>query len=172
VKIIITPKTKPSQYLYIGLLSLAGVLVLLIIIGTIIGLARSSNAKPLFRLGKPGAHLAQTPARTAASGDDIRVFSGLGRMRIPLSNSSTLILSIAFPYPAHDTAFTEELAAKIGDFRSLAAGYFSALPADKIVNLDEEAAKQEILARYNATLRLGRISTLYFSDMTVLDGNL
>jgi flagellar basal body-associated protein FliL len=165
VKIIITPKTKTSQYLYIGLLSLAGVLVLLLIIGTIIGVARSSGAKPLFRLGKTGA----PSARTAASDDDIRVFSGLGRLRIPLSNSSTLILSIAFPYPAHDTAFTEELAAKTGEFRSLATGYFSALGAGKIVNLDEEAAKQEILTRYNAVLRLGRISTLYFSDMMVID---
>jgi flagellar basal body-associated protein FliL len=156
-----------SQYLQMGLLSLAGVLVLLLIIGTIIGVARSSNAKPLFRLGKTGT----TSAKQAASDDDIRVFSGLGRLRIPLANSSTLILSIAFPYPAHDTAFTEELAAKIGELRSLATDYFSSLPADKIANLDEDAAKKEILARYNTALRLGRITTLYFSDMMVIDGN-
>ncbi|MDR0301150.1 MAG: hypothetical protein LBI04_02425 [Treponema sp.] len=162
------PKTKPSQFLYIGLLSLAGVLVLLLIIGTIFGVARSSGARPLFSLGKSGGASVQT----SAAADDIRVFSGLGRLRIPLSNSSTLILSIAFPYPAHDTAFTEELAAKIGEFRSLAAGYFSTLPADKIVNLDEETAKQEILTRYNAILRLGQISTIYFSDMMIIDGNL
>jgi flagellar protein FliL len=165
VNIFITPKSKPSQILYIGLLSLAGVLILLLIIGTIIGVARSSGSKPLFSLGKP----AGTKAKTAALDDDIRVFSGLGRLRIPLSNSSTLILSIAFPYPAHDTAFTEELAAKIGEFKSLAADYFSALPADKIADLDEEAAKQEILARYNAILRLGRIRTIFFSDMMVID---
>jgi len=165
VKILVMPKSKPSRIMYIGLLSLAGVLVLLLIIGTIIGVARSSVARPLLILGKSGG----TKAKTAAYDDDIRVFSGLGRLRIPLSNSSTLILSIAFPYPAHDTAFTEELAAKIGEFKSLAVGYFSALPADKIVNLDEDAAKQEILTRYNAILRLGRIRTIYFSDMMVID---
>ena len=168
MKEIITPKSKPSQLLYIGLLSLAGMLVLLLLIGTIIGVARSSGSQPLIRLGKHG----KTSAKNASNDEDIRVFSGLGRLRIPLSNSSTLVLSIAFPYPAHDAAFTEELAAKIGDFRSLASGYFSALPADQIANLDEEAAKREILTRYNAILRLGRIRTIYFSDMMVIDGSL
>jgi len=166
MKINIMPNSKPSQILYIGLLSLAGVLILLLLIGTIIGVARSSGSQPLISLGKHGG----TSAKNAANDEDIRVFSGLGRLRIPLSNSSTLVLSIAFPYPAHDAAFTEELAAKISDFRSLASGYFSALPADKIANLDEEAAKQEILARYNAILRLGRIRTIFFSDMMVIDG--
>jgi len=155
----------------VSLLSLAGVLILLLIAGTIAGLVRSSNSPPLLRLGKQGGGTT-TAKPTATNDDDIRIFSGLGRLRIPLSNSSTLILSIAFPYPANDAAFTEELAAKIGEFRSLAAGYFSALPADKIAALDEEAAKQEILARYNAVLRLGRIRTIYFSDMMVIDGNL
>jgi len=159
------PKSKSSRILYIGLLSLAGVLFILLIIGTIIGLVRSSGSKPLFRLGKS----TETQAETASPDDDIREFSGLGRLRIPLSNSSTLVLLITFPYPAHDTAFTEELAAKINEFRGLAADYFSALPADKIVHLDEDAAKKEILARYNAILRLGQIRTIYFSGMNVID---
>jgi flagellar basal body-associated protein FliL len=165
VKIDTTLKSKTSKILYIGLLSLAGALLLVLIIGTIIGLVRSSGSKPLFRLGKSP----EIPAETAAFGDDIREFSGLGRLRIPLSNSSTLVLLITFPYPAHDTAFTEELAAKISEFRSLAADYFSALPADKIANLDEDAAKKEILARYNAILRLGQIRAIYFSGMNVID---
>jgi len=159
------PKSKSSRILYIGLLSLTGVLLLFLIIGTIIGVARPSGSKPLFRLGKS----TETPMETASPDDDIREFSGLGRLRIPLSNSSTLVLLITFPYPAHDTAFTEELAAKTGEFRSLAADYFSALPADKIAHLDEDAAKKEILARYNAILRLGQIRAIYFSGMNVID---
>jgi len=164
----ITPKPKLSQILYTGLLSLAGILILLLIIGTIIGFVRSSNSKPLFRLGKS----TETQAKTTAPDEDIRVFSGLGRLRIPLSNSSILILLITFPYPANDTAFTEELAAKIGEFRNLAVDYFSALPAGKIAGLDEDAAKKEILARFNAILSLGQIRTIYFSDMNVIDGKL
>lgn len=168
MKLIITPKSEPARILYMGLLSLAGVLVLLLVIGTIIGVARSSNARPFFRLGKS----TETPEETAAPDEDIRVFSGLRRLRIPLSNSSILVLSISFPYPAHDAAFSEELAAKIGEFRDLAAEYFTALPADKTANLNEDAAKKEILARYNAILRLGKIRAIYFNDMMVIDGSL
>lgn len=166
MKIFIKPDSKPSRILYVGLLLIAGALVLLLLIGTIIGVARSSSSQPLIRFDKR----VKTPSKTAAPDDDIRVFSGLGRLRIPLSDSSILILSIAFPYPAHDTAFTEELAARINDFKSLAASYFSALPADKIANLDEEAAKQDILTRYNAILRLGQIRAIYFSDMNIIGG--
>jgi len=145
------------------LLSLAGALIFLLLTGTIFGLVRSRDAGPLLRFGNS--------ARTAqiAGNEDIRVFSGLGRLRIPLVNSSTLLLSIAFPYAANDIAFTEELAVKINDLRTIAAEYFSALPEEAIVQIDEETAKQEILRRYNNNLRLGRINALYFSDMMVID---
>jgi flagellar basal body-associated protein FliL len=139
------------------LLSIIGVLIVLLIVGTIIGLTRSRDTRPL--------NTEQTSAQTS----DTRVFSGLGRLRIPLSNSSILILSIAFPYSANDIAFSEELASKISELRGIAGDYFSALPADKIIQIDEEAAKQEILRRYNNSLRLGRITALYFSDMIIID---
>ena len=80
-----------------------------------------------------------------------------------------MILSIAFPYPAEDRAFSEELAVKIGDFRSIATEYFSSLPAERLLIIDEEAAKSEILRRYNSGLRLGSINALYFSDMIIID---
>ncbi|MCL2174857.1 MAG: hypothetical protein FWB73_02310 [Treponema sp.] len=145
------------------LLLVIGVLVTLVIIGTVYAFARAPNAKPLLTLGNSGAK------QPLSESDDVRVFSGLGRLRIPLSNSSTLILSIAFPYSANDTAFTEELAAKIGDFRSIAEGYFSDLPESYLYPIDDETAKQEILKRYNGILRLGKITALYFSDMILLD---
>jgi flagellar basal body-associated protein FliL len=137
-------------------------MIALIIAGTVFAFARSSNT-PVLRLGKP---IVQT---AIPFNDDVRVFNGIGRLRIPLSNSSTLILSIAFPYPADDHVFAEELAARIGDFRTIASDYFSSLPEEKLIYLDEDAAKAEILKRWNARLRLGRIETLYFSDLLVLD---
>lgn len=150
---------------YIVLLSLAGVLIVLFIMGTILGLIRPRDAEPLLRFGN--SPLIEQPAQ--AQTDDIRVFSGLGRLRIPLDNSTIMILSIAFPYNANDIAFTEELAAKIGEFRNIANDYFSSLTADKLINIDEEAAKTEILRNYNTILRLGRIEALYFSDMIIID---
>ena len=169
MKITVASSSKPWQIFYLVLLSLAGVLIGFLIIGTIYGLVRPPDAGPLFRLGKP-AQTAQA-LLPRAQNDDIRVFSGLGRLRIPLSNSSTMILSIAFPYNAADIAFTEELAAKIGEFRDMAIGYFSSLPADRLSTIDEEITKIEILKLYNASLRLGRIETLYFSDMNIIDAS-
>ena len=135
-----------------ALLSILAGMLGILTIGTIIGLARPADAEPIIRLGE------QTRGTQAAASveqsEDVRIFSGLGRLRIPLSNSSTMLLSIAFPYPANDAAFSEELAARIGDFRTMAAEYFSSLPEEKIIIIDEETAKQEILRKYNAALRL------------------
>ena len=161
------PADKKSRVFLITLLSIAGALILILAIGTIIGLARPRHAGPLVVFGGESAR--QQTVQNQRQTEDIRVFSGLGRLRIPLADSSILILSIAFPYPAHDITFSEELAAKIGDLRTITVDYFSALPVENPAQIDEEAAKQEILRRFNANLRLGRIETLYFSDMTALD---
>lgn len=163
------PNEKIPRIIYVALLSIAAFLVVLILTGTIVGLIRSNNAEPLIKMG--GAP-AKAKKLSLSSEEDIRVFSGLGRLRIPLSNSSILLLSIAFPYSASDVTFTEELAAKIGDFRTMATSYFSALPEESIIQIDEDAAKIEILRRFNASLRLGQIKTIYFSDMLVIDAGL
>jgi hypothetical protein len=109
----INTDTRFSQVLYITLFSITGVLIIILITGTIFGFARSSD-NPLFSLG---SNVTITPTLSEMQGDDFRVFSGIGRLRIPLSNSSILILSIAFPYNSGDITFTEELATKISDFK-------------------------------------------------------
>ena len=165
MKIPLNLRQKLPYILNIALLSLVVVLIMLLVTGTIYALTRSRDAGPVFRLG-----MAEQPAEiTEIPHNDIRVFSGIGRLRIPLSNSSIMILSIAFPYNSGDIAFTEELAGKIGEFRNLAIGYFSSLPAEKLIQIDEETAKTEILKKINAGLRLGHIGTLYFSDLMIID---
>jgi flagellar basal body-associated protein FliL len=162
MKSIYIPKEKIPRIVYTALLFIASALIILLLIGTIIGLVRPSNAEPLFAF-KKNVKTNQTKP------EDIRVYSGLERLRIPLSNSSILILSVSFPYSAKDTTFTEELAAKIGDFKSITTEYFSSLSIEGADQIDEETAKQEILKRFNANLRLGRIDALYFNDMTVIE---
>lgn len=163
----ILPGRKPELF-FKALVLLAAALAVLLIAGTIFGFAKSSDAGPLLTLGKSGRTAQHAGSPLGVADDGINVFSGIGRLRIPLSNSSTLILFVAFPYQSNDLAFTEELAAKIGEFRSIASDYFSSLPPEKLSDIDENAAKTEILRLYNAGLRLGRIETLYFSDMIVL----
>jgi hypothetical protein len=164
------------------LLVLAG----LLIAGTIYGFVRSPDKEPLFRLGENavggsavgdsavgGSAVGDNAVGDSTVGDSAAIFTGIGRLRIPLTRgaggSATLILSIAFPYPPHDQPFTEELAAKIGDFRVMAADYFSSLSPEKLVNLDEDGAKTDILRLYNTSLRLGKIETLYFSELMIIE---
>ena len=166
-EVVVETKTSKTRALYTAsnvLLCVAGVMAVILIIGTIVGLTRRSEMateSPLIAAGE----------RSQVQEDDIRVFSGLGQQRIPLAGNSVLILSIAFPYQASDIAFTEELAGKIAEFRKIAADYFSSLPFEQTVNINEEAAKTEILKRYNESLRLGFLPALYFSDMMILDAN-
>jgi len=146
-----------------------GILILILIgvliAGTIYALARPKGAGPVFRIGNsPVSAVEQGPVN-----DGVSIFAGIGRLRIPLANSSILILSIAFPYPSNDRVFAEELAVKIGEFRAIASEYFSSLPSEKLHNLDEEAAKTEILRRYNTNLRLGKIQALYFNDLMIIE---
>jgi len=166
VKIFNPSGGKVSWVVYAVLLITAGGLILIIIFGTIIGLIRWGR-EPVLTLGKP----AQTSNMiNAGAADDIRIYTGLGRLRIPLADSSILILSVVFPYSASDTAFMEELAAKVNDFRTLAGGYFQSLPVEAALQIDEETAKQEILKSFNANLRLGSIKNIYFEDLMVLEG--
>ena len=144
------------------------VLLVILVVGTVYAFARPSGSGPVLRFGSTKAFDRQESG-DALVYDGAGIFAGIGRLRIPLVNSSTLILSIAFPYPPDDRAFTEELAAKIGDFRAIASDYFSSLAAERLSVLDEDAAKAEILRRYNAILRLGKISTLYFNDLMIID---
>ena len=142
-------------------------IVCLLLIGTIYALVRPANTGALFKLGKQSP----PPPANEITSSDVMVYSGVGRLRIPLSDSSIMILSIAFPYPSTDAAFMEELAARTNDFKELAASYFSALPPDRLSSLDEEAAKYDILRNYNSILRLGSIQELYFSDLLIIEGS-
>jgi len=162
MKGVSVPTKKIPRIIYLALLIIAGVLIVLLLIGTIVGLIRSRNAEPVLVIGG-------SSGTGSVKDDDIRVYSGLERLRIPLSNSSILLLSVAFPYSASDIPFTEELAAKINDFKTITTEYFSSLSVENANQIDEEAAKKEILRRFNALLRLGRIDSLYFSDMNILE---
>ena len=151
-------------------------LVTILIMGSLYGLLRSRDSGPLFRIGggKCGGSVQDSGGafrEGVREGDNpYNVFSGIGKLRIQNTDKpAVIIISISFPYKAEDRPFTEELATNIGEFRSIATKYFANLPKDKLVKLDEEQAKAEILRQYNALLRLGRIETLYFGDLMIVD---
>jgi len=155
-------------------------LVVLLIGGSLYGLLRSRDSGPLFRIGgtsraEQGGGLPD--GNVITDGGAYSVFSGIGKLRIQntgkpsgkASETAVIILSISFPYKADDKPFTEELASHLGEFRSIATNYFASLDRDNLSRLDEEQAKADILRQYNALLRLGRIETLYFGDLMIVD---
>ena len=160
-------------------------LVVLLIGGSLYGLLRSRDSGPLFRIGGAKAGDAVRDSGATPEGNAFKegegavsVFSGIGTLRIQNTNKSqvsgtpepaVIIVTISFPYKTDDRPFTEELASSLGKFRSIATNYFASLPRDSLTNLDGEQAKAELLRQYNAVLRLGRIETLYFGDLMVME---
>ena len=150
-------------------------LVTILIMGSLYGLLRSRDSGPLFRIGGKGSGSAQDSGGAFREGvregdNPYNIFSGIGKLRIQNTDKpAVIIISISFPYKAEDRPFTEELASNIGEFRSITTKYFANLPKDKLAKLDEEQAKADILKQYNALLRLGRIETLYFGDLMVME---
>ena len=153
------------------------VVVALLLGGSLFALLRPSESDPIISFGGRSTGSRRPPSNNAASGENNRndaIFNGIGRLRIPVTSqntaqTATMILSIAFPYPPDDRPFTEELASKINDFRTITTEYFSSLPAASISNLDEDAVKSDLIRRFNAILSLGRIEALYFSDLMIIE---
>jgi flagellar basal body-associated protein FliL len=150
-------------------------LVLLILGGTFYAIIRgpaAGNARQGGTAeGGSGAGENRPDRIGAGSPGAIAVFTGVGRLRIPVRGGSraTVVLSIVFPYPAEDLPFTEELAGKVPLFRRIAQDYFGSLPPAELAPLDEDKTKAELLRRFNAELRLGSIDVLFFNDFMILE---
>jgi flagellar basal body-associated protein FliL len=144
------------------LLALALGLGLVIAAGTVYALAIRPKSAP----AAPSASGTPSPASP-----DTAVFTGLGRLRCPTAGPApaTVILQAVFPYFPGDRPFSEELVSRIRDFRSLTAAYFNALSPEELRIKGEEEVKAELLEQYNALLRLGQITTLYFNEFMLLD---
>ena len=151
------------------------VLLILLVLGLLAGTAYGLLGKPrqAEETGNTGSARVIEVAQGAQAADDSDAaapgpafFTGVGRIRAATADPepATVIVSIAFPYDRSDLAFSEELAARTKDLRDLTADLFSHLVADELQAGSEEKLKAELLRRYNAILRLGKISVIYFND--------
>jgi flagellar basal body-associated protein FliL len=80
-----------------------------------------------------------------------------------------VILQASFPYFPGDRPFSEELVSRLREFRSLTAAYFAAQSPEELRSKGEAQVKADLLASYNALLRLGQIRTLYFNEYMVIE---
>jgi len=117
----------------------------------------------------PAAGAAEAAEAAEAKGQSF--FTGIGRIRAATDDPvpATVIVSIAFPYDASDSAFSEELAARTRAFRELSADLFSSYSKGELDSLGEARIKAELIRRFNAILRLGSIGEIYFNDYIVIE---
>ncbi|MDR0389860.1 MAG: flagellar basal body-associated FliL family protein [Spirochaetaceae bacterium] len=174
----------PQRFLYLSrfLAGIVLVLVLCLAAGTLYALFFKRDAAGTGGLpagapleGPPPENAApDTASLTEVDGQEREwkeMFIGIDRIRAATAapDSAAVILTITFPYHAGDKAFAEELSLRVPDFRAIALEYFSSFPKEELRQKNEQAIKTEMLRRFNAVLRLGRIETLYFSDYMIVD---
>lgn len=139
---------------------LLGVIVLVLVAGSIYGLASGSRAKKLAH----EAGLASLPA-----GSD--VFTAIGTIRASTRDSppSVVVATISFPYPADDAAFAEELEKKTSALRAAAVSWFRERSAADLVPAYSGSVKTGLRDSFNALLSLGKIDEIWLSDFSVIE---
>ena len=102
--------------------------------------------------------------------EERHTFSGIGQIRASTADyqPGMVIILVSFYYNPNDIGFSEELVHRIRDFREIISGYFSSLTLNDLSQLDENNIKTELLQRFNAILRLGKIEALFFNDYLII----
>jgi flagellar basal body-associated protein FliL len=155
---------KPSSILIAVQRFLAGILVLIILV-VLIGTMFAFIAKPKKELKKSNVD------QQAAAQPNDRIFTGIGRIRAKSAEpqAAAVMITIAFPYNPDDTIFSEELASKVAQFRSETNRYFQLYTTEELRLKTDEDLQEELLACYNALLRLGLIDSLYITDYIIIE---
>ena len=155
---------KTMTSVYKCLLVCLAVLVLILIVGTVYGFLSDPEPSTHERIG-------DSQEGGALSENKEQAFTGIGQIRVPTAGPQPemVILSISFVYDPRDRAFSEELALRVGKFKSTIESYIGSFSAAEFRKLDDDTIKAELLRRFNSILRLGQIETLYLSDFMVIE---
>jgi flagellar basal body-associated protein FliL len=114
------------------------------------------------------------PSDTLLVNGQGQTFTGIGRMRISTKPSAAdaqpgmVIVYVSFFFYPEDKAFSEELALRVKDFREIISDYIGSFSVAELHKKGEDDIKSELLRRFNAILRLGKIGALFFSDFMIV----
>ena len=142
-------------------------MVCLIVLGLIIS---GGTIYGVFFKTIPSDHKPNKQIDTSQGSRQGQTFTGIGQIRVSTADPQPgmVILFVSFVYYPEDKAFSEELVLRIRDFRDIILNYIGSFSAAELQKQGEENIKTELLRRFNAILRLGKIETLYFSDFMVV----
>ena len=170
-------KLKFSKTDFILLIVIAAIVVILFL-GTVIGLATKKAA--------PGKNLRNDdPEPTAReienlnkhSDSPIAAYTGLGTIRCitapaaddPDDAGTAVVITPWLSYPEDDTVFFEELARKRLIITGIFTSYFGAYTKVELLSRTEDSIKQNLMEQINEQMTLGKISGIYFTDYIFLE---
>ena len=160
----------------IVLFSIIGALVLIILFGTVIGLA-SRKAAPgkNLRDADPDPTPREIENLNKKLDDKIAAFTGLGTIRCITAPENeedigtAVVITPWLSYPEGDTVFFEELARKRLIITGIFTSYFGAYTKVELLSRTEDKIKQDIMDQINDQMSLGKISGLYFTDYIFIE---
>ena len=146
------------SFIYRSLMICLVLLGLVFIGGTVYGL--------FFHTPLPG----QTRTDALPKSGEGQTFTAIGRIRISTTDPqpAMVVLFVSFTYYPDDKAFAEELVLRVSKFREIIVDYIGSFSVTELQEQDEENIKTELLRRFNAILRLGKLEALYFSDFMIV----
>lgn len=147
-------------------------LLIVLIIGTITGLANKRNYEPEVLLQQGKAVNLSKPANT-----DIVSYYEIGNIRIVTPSEEpeneqegcVLVVNPWLSYAEGDTVFYEEIARKRGVIKGICTTYFSERSKDHLLSITETKVEQELMELINAQLSLGKVQDLYFTDYIFME---
>jgi len=142
-------------------------LLIVLIIGTITGLANKRNSEPEVLLQQGKAVNLSKPANT-----DIVSYYEIGNIRIVTPSEEpeneqegcVLVVNPWLSYAEGDTVFYEEIARKRGVIKGICTTYFSKRSKEHLLSITEKKVEQELIELINAQLSLGKVQDVYFTD--------
>ena len=158
------------------LYSIIAVLVLVILFGTIIGFA-SKKAAPgkNLRDSDPAPTVREIENLNKGSESKIAAYTGLGTIRCITAPQdeedigTVVVITPWLSYPEGDTIFFEELARKRLIISGIFTNYFSSYTKNELLSRTEDKIKEELQAKINEQLSLGKILQIYFTDYIFLE---
>ena len=147
-------------------------LLIVLIIGTITGLANKRNSEPEVLLQQGKAVNLSKPANT-----DIVSYYEIGNIRIVTPSEEpeneqegcVLVVNPWLSYAEGDTVFYEEIARKRGVIKGICTTYFSERSKNHLLSITETKVEQELIELINAQLSLGKVQDVYFTDYIFLE---
>lgn len=147
-------------------------LLIVLIIGTITGLANKRNSEPEVLLQQGKAVNLSKPANT-----DIVSYYEIGNIRIVTPSEEpeneqegcVLVVNPWLSYAEGDTVFYEEIARKRGVIKGICTTYFSERSKNHLLSITETKVEQELVELINAQLSLGKVQDVYFTDYIFLE---